>query len=529
MASREGAGWDKLDGGPAVHVVVDAAEAHTTNYTWYGQIECTFEGTGCVRWNMASVAGCTLGPMRTVAAMRRDTWRLAITNVPDNKIHAVMLRTLPGNGQPPRVAIVDGVCKTGSGEWQLVGVEMVVSERSGGVADKLLPLVSWPADTILDALVKPLPWEQVTHPAILIAHTVHVGDDDVEPAARQFGLVDPGTSFAMIPITIGRLRGQSDSLVRFMELNSVADISAQIGTRKDMGEDDITGVDNRSAPAEFLESVQTIQGALAEAHLENVYESLCWLGSWRPESNTYLTDFRRVSRGLLPAGCLEFATAVAKFRGHITTGYGNIPPGIRVLDIGSGDGVVVLCLGAIGARAGWEVRGIELPCKPSCIHDACPLGAWHQWLRSMYDAHPLLHSIAEAARELVVTADATSDAEEVVRLWKWADVIFMNNLCFDSEPVDAIHGTKVTTMSKMMHSLCAHGTIQEPPTLVITTCALHLPARTASHAQTQRNEAYQQGTKQVRQLGTFHMPATGYDWGKDGATLECFVHALEPT
>ena len=117
----------------------------------------------------------------------------------------------------------------------------------------------------------------------------------------------------------------------------------------------------------------------------------------------------------------------------------------------------------------------------------------------------------------------------MVRLWEWADVIFMDNLCFNSETVDAIHGTKVTTMSKMMHSLCAHGTIQQPRTLVITTCALHLPARTASHAQTQRNEAYQQGTKQVRQLGMFHMPATGYDWGKDGATLECFVHALEPT
>ena len=144
VASREGAGWDKLDGGPALHVVVDAAEAHTTNYTWYGQIMCTFEGTGYVRWNMASVAGCTLGPMRTVAAMRNEPWLLPITNVPDSKIHAVMLRALPG--QPRRVAIVDGVGKTGSDEWQLVGVEMVVSERSGGVADKLLPLVSWPAD-----------------------------------------------------------------------------------------------------------------------------------------------------------------------------------------------------------------------------------------------------------------------------------------------------------------------------------------------------------------------------------------------
>jgi hypothetical protein len=82
VASREGEGWDKLTGGPALHVVVDAPEAHTTNYTWYGQIMCTFEGISYVRWNMASVAGCTLGPMRTVAAMRNDPWRLPITNVP---------------------------------------------------------------------------------------------------------------------------------------------------------------------------------------------------------------------------------------------------------------------------------------------------------------------------------------------------------------------------------------------------------------------------------------------------------------
>ena len=114
---------------------------------------------------------------------------------------------------------------------------------------------------------------------------------------------------------------------------------------------------------------------------------------------------------------------------------------------------MVLSLGTIGARAGWEVRGIELPCKQTCSHDACPLGAWQRWVRSMYNAHPLLHSIAEAARGLVVIADATSEADRVARLWKWADVIFMNNLCFDNEPVDAIHGTKVTTMSKMMHSL----------------------------------------------------------------------------
>ena len=72
----------------------------------------------------------------------------------------------------------------------------------------------------------------------------------------------------------------------------MADISAQIGTGKDIGEDDTTSVDKESAPAEFLASVQYIQGALAEAHLEDVYGSLCWLGSWRPKSNTYLNDFR---------------------------------------------------------------------------------------------------------------------------------------------------------------------------------------------------------------------------------------------
>ena len=74
------------------------------------------------------------------------------------------------------------------------------------------------------------------------------------------------------------------------------------------------------------------------------------------------------------------------------------------------------------------VRGLAGRCPR---RDACPLGAWRRDVRSMYDAHPLLHSIAEAACE----------ADEVVRLWKWAGVIFMNNLCFDSEPVDAINGT----------------------------------------------------------------------------------------
>ena len=80
VASREGVGWDKLPGGSALHVVVDAPEAHTTNYTWYGKIMCNFEGTGYVRWSMAGVAGCILGPIRTVAAKRNEPWLLPITN-----------------------------------------------------------------------------------------------------------------------------------------------------------------------------------------------------------------------------------------------------------------------------------------------------------------------------------------------------------------------------------------------------------------------------------------------------------------
>ena len=221
--------------GGALHVAVNAQKTHATNYPMYGQITSTFEGTGCVRWNMARVDGCTVGPMWTVAAMRHAPWLLSIGNVADSKIYAVMLRALPS--KPTRVAMVDGVCKTGCGEWQLVGVEMVVSEGSGGVADKLLPLASWPATTSLGDIaavpVKSLPWADVARPAILIAHSM--GDADVAPADREFGLVDPGTSFAMIPITIGRMRGQLVSLARVLELNSVADILAQIGTREGVG------------------------------------------------------------------------------------------------------------------------------------------------------------------------------------------------------------------------------------------------------------------------------------------------------
>ena len=135
----------------------------------------------------------------------------------------------------------------------------------------------------------------------------------------------------------------------------MANISAQIRTGKDARGGDTTGFDKVNVPAEFLASFQSIESALAEAHLEDVYGLLGLLGpwvAWRPESNTYLTNFRRVSRGSLSAGCFESTTAVAKFRGYTTTGYGDILPGIRVLDIGSGDGVVVPFLGAIGARAG---------------------------------------------------------------------------------------------------------------------------------------------------------------------------------
>ena len=60
------------------------------------------------------------------------------------------------------------------------------------------------------------------------------------------------------------MRSQFGSLVRVLELN---------------GDNDTTSVDKESAPAEFLASVQSIQGALAEAHLQDVYGSLCWLGS----------------------------------------------------------------------------------------------------------------------------------------------------------------------------------------------------------------------------------------------------------
>ena len=113
------------------------------------------------------------------------------------------------------------------------------------------------------------------------------------------------TSFAMIPITIGRMRGQLGSLVRVLELNNVVDISTQIGTSRDGHEHDTTSFDEVNAPAEILASIRSIEGALAEAHQDDVYESVCWLGPWRPESNPYLADFRRVSRGLLPAGWLR--------------------------------------------------------------------------------------------------------------------------------------------------------------------------------------------------------------------------------
>ena len=540
----EGANWDKLEGGPSRHVVVNASEPHRTNYTMYGKIVTSFNGKDSWRWNMANVAGCNVGPMRTVSAMRPLPWHLPIAPVPDSKIHAVILRPRHSGGNaPPRVAVVDGVVQTGSDEWRLVGVEMVVSvmlrsrARMHSDAPALLPFVAWPPTVMVGGVevvsVKPLQWGDVMHPAMLIAHTI--GHVDVAPSDRKFGLVDPGTSFAMVPVTVGRMRARMGALLRVMELNSLADIASQIGRVKD----DETGFHESSAATEFLNSVRSIQKALADAQQEDVYEALLWLGSWRPETNTHAGQLRRVSRGLLPAGCYHLAQAIAQCRrlnttGFVgitkvldTTGFIELPHGMHVLDVGSGDGVVVLCLGAMGASAGWEVRGIELPCVAACDHHSCALGAWSQWIRAMYETDPLLHSIAEAASKAVVSADATSDTDDVARLWQWADVIFMNNLCFDSETVGAIGGCQVTTMTRMMHTLLQHGEVRNPPTLVITTTPLHRGVRTPNHTTNARHDPYGTGTKQVRMIRTFAIPRAGYDWGQDGATLQCFVHVLE--
>lgn len=535
VASMEGANWDRLEGGPSQHVGVVASEPHVADrtQTWYGLIRASFDGEPCFRWNMANVAGCNVGPMRTVSDMRTSPWGMPIADVPNRKIHVVMLAG--SEAAPTRVAVVDGVVRTGSDDWLLVGVEMLVaagSRRVVGAEPKpaLLPVVTWPTTFnnvhgVAVVEVKPLDWHQVKHPAMLIAHTI--GDDE-DPAKREFGLVDPGTSFAMIPITIGRMRTQENALVKMMELDSLADISTQIGFLTDDVEYETTGHDEVSAPAEFLASVRSIEGAMAEDQQGDVYESLCWLGSWRPESNTHSGNLRRVSRGLLPSGCYKFATEVQKIRsGYDQTGDDDVSHGMRVLDVGSGDGLVVLCLGAIGARAGWEVRGIELPCPRSCDHGACAQGAWSKWVDTMHDKHPLLHFIAEQATKSVIAADATSDDDDVVNLWKWADVIFMNNLCWGNESVGSIDGCQVTTMSKMMHSLCTHGKIKKPPTLVVTTQALHLSGRTASHGRNERHQPYQSHQKQARMIRTFEIPADGFDWGTADATLRCYVHQLE--
>ena len=62
----EGANWDKLEGGPSRHVVVNASEPHRTNYTTYGKIVTSINGKDSWRWNMANVAGCNVGPLSLI-------------------------------------------------------------------------------------------------------------------------------------------------------------------------------------------------------------------------------------------------------------------------------------------------------------------------------------------------------------------------------------------------------------------------------------------------------------------------------
>ena len=452
-----------------------------------------------------------MGPLRTVAEMRRHPWRLRINGIADSKIHAVAMAT-------GEVAVVDGVARTGSGAgWTLVGVRMATASTAG--PRRLLPTVTWP-DTVHSEDVSTfvplglLPWADVRSPVILVAHSAF---GDTPPEQGFFGVIDPGVGFAMLPIALGRMRPRMVGVAKALELDSVADVCTYLGEAN-------TNASNRtgSASGEFLSSLETARPAMLKQGLDDAWRSLEWLGLWRPCVNTQAPAHmsRRVSRGLLPAGAWALRECILSYCCRTGSSCNIDATPVKVLDVGSGDGAVVICLGAMG----FEARGIELPCPVSCTHNGCPVRTWRKWLEHLGSSHPMLTPLAHRVEQSVLLADATHLSPEVAEWWGWADVVFINNLCFDNElrTMSGRTGSgKCTTNSLMLNALCTAGATN---TLVITSRALcHGPKTPANAA----GRPYTHGGRQVRSIATHQVPPNGYNWGQPGAPLDLYVHVLE--
>jgi hypothetical protein len=181
---------------------------------------------------------------------------------------------------------------------------------------------------------------------------------------------------------------------------------------------------------------------------------------------------------------------------------------VQFLDLGSGDGSVLLAVSVLTAcieGGPWGVTGIE---NIVGVHASSI-----EWLMAIGRRCPMMLPAVEDIQRNIYCRDACNPTDtHVVRCLGQADVIFINNLCFDA----TIHVGGRTVNMMLIDSMMKFCTIKSAPTLIITTSEL-----TTAES---RTPLIMHGNL-LSQVGSFHIDSHGFNWG-NGSSLKMYMHAI---
>jgi hypothetical protein len=181
---------------------------------------------------------------------------------------------------------------------------------------------------------------------------------------------------------------------------------------------------------------------------------------------------------------------------------------LNFLDVGSGDGSVLLTVSVVtaGEDGPWRVSGIE--------HTPGVHASSMQWLTSIGRECPMMSDAIADMQRNIFCRDASSNTDpQVVRCFGEADVIFINNLCFDAT---LLTGGRTLNM-KLIDSMMNFCTVKATPTLIITTKELIV-----ADAWT---PLVMHGNL-LAQVGKFEINRDGYNWGGEGVRLTVYMHTI---
>lgn len=255
------------------------------------------------------------------------------------------------------------------------------------------------------------------------------------------------------------------------------------------------------------------QRPLAELVLTSVSQvmhSLQWVALCRPDIvlQTVSQKPETISRGLLPSGVSVLVAQAKRWRKQWADTHNKSTSSyLQFLDIGSGDGGVLLSVSILTGHDGgpWGVAGIEVT---EGIHASSM-----EWLTAIGRQCPaMIGAVVEIQRNMFCRDASNPKDPHVVKCLGEADVIFINNLCFDA----TIQAGNRTLNMKLIDSMLKFCTVKSAPTVVITTSELTSVGG--------RTPLVMHGNL-LSQVGSFPVDATGYNWGT-GQSLTMYMHTV---